>query len=160
MLMFLIKIHKDLPQGELLQREERLRKTFFVQCNLPQGKVSRHKNKKDFSSSFFSLWKLSLRQILMNFDLGHFTFFFSSFYLCVIYPRGRSVRIMIQINFTWNILCFFLSVEVLLETDLRIFSILFLVFLLSRNVPPRRKSVRLKITKNFLSLSSLCGFST
>jgi hypothetical protein len=29
--MFLIKSHKDPPQGELLRREERLRKTFFVQ---------------------------------------------------------------------------------------------------------------------------------
>jgi hypothetical protein len=30
-----IKIHDDLPQGELLQREEKLRKTFFVfECGL------------------------------------------------------------------------------------------------------------------------------
>ncbi len=29
--MFLIKSDEDLPQGELLRREERLRKTFFVQ---------------------------------------------------------------------------------------------------------------------------------
>ncbi len=108
--MFLIKSHQDLPQGELLRREERLRKAFFCAkkhkksfsqsfvslCNLPWGKVSPHKNKKRFSSSFFSLWKLSLRQILMNFDLGHFPFFSESFFLCVIYPEGRSVCINTQ----------------------------------------------------------------
>jgi hypothetical protein len=31
--------------------------------------------KQGFSLSLFSLWKLSLRQILFNFVLGHFTFF-------------------------------------------------------------------------------------
>jgi hypothetical protein len=102
--MCLIKIHKDLPPGELLQREERLRKTFFVHKNTknvflrlsslcviyPRGRSVRITTKKGLSSSFFSLWKLSLRQILMNFDLGLFPFFSESF--------------------------FFLSVEVLLET--------------------------------------------
>ena len=35
--------------------------SFFSLCNLPQGKISQHKNtKKGFTQSFFSLWKLSL----------------------------------------------------------------------------------------------------
>ncbi len=52
---------------------------------LPSGRL--HKVKKDiktqkgFSESFSSLWKFSLRQVLMNFELGHFTFFS----LCVCY---------------------------------------------------------------------------
>ncbi len=72
--------------------------SFFSLCNLPWGKVSLYKNKKRFSSFFFSLQNLSLRQILMNFNfnLGHFTFFSQSFFLCVIYPEGRSVRINTQ----------------------------------------------------------------
>jgi hypothetical protein len=59
--MFLIKSHEDLPQGELLQREERLRKTFFCQktqknilslsslCVIyPGGRSVRIKTKKVF----------------------------------------------------------------------------------------------------------------
>ncbi len=62
----------------------------------PRGRSVRLKTKKRFSSSFFSLWKLSLRQILMNFDLGHFPIFSQSLFLCVIYPQGRSVRLNTQ----------------------------------------------------------------
>ena len=99
--MILIKSHQDLPQGELLRREERLRKTFFVKkhkrvflslsslCVIYPGERSvRINTQKGLSQSFFSLWKLSLRQILefsefQNFHLGHFMFFsLSLFSLC------------------------------------------------------------------------------
>jgi hypothetical protein len=39
--MFYIKIHEDLPQGEFPQREERLRKTFFVLLCAVEVEISR-----------------------------------------------------------------------------------------------------------------------
>jgi hypothetical protein len=62
--------------------------SFFSLCNIPTGESqSTRKHKTDFSESFFSLWILSLRQILLNFDLGHFAvFFFKSFFsLCKVF---------------------------------------------------------------------------
>ena len=112
--MFLIESHQDLPQGELLRREERLIKTSFVEktqksfsqsffslCNLPYGKVSLHKNTTGFSQSFFSLWEFSLRQILMNFDWVIFLYSLSLSSLCVIYPTGRAVHIKEQKRFSY-----------------------------------------------------------
>ncbi len=58
---------------------------FFSLCKIPPGESqSTLKHKTDFSQSFFSLWILSLRQTLLNFDLGHIVFFsLSLFSLCV-----------------------------------------------------------------------------
>ncbi len=72
-----------------------------------------------YSQSFFSLCILSLRHILINFDLGHFIFFSQSFSLCVIYPRGRSVCIKAEKRF---ILFFLHSMKALLEADPNEFS--------------------------------------
>jgi hypothetical protein len=50
----------------------------------------------------------------MNFYFGHFLFSHGLSSLCVIYPRGRSVRIKHRKRF---FLVFLLSVEAILEAD-------------------------------------------
>ncbi len=187
-----IKIQQDLPQGELPQREESLRKTLFcdfMRTDLPLGQNTQREERLREKRKMFLIKillgsasmrtsterrktkkkKLSLRQILMNFDLGHFTFFSQSFSLCVIYPRVRSVRLMIQNNFhlehfTFFLLVFFLSVEVLLETDpndfdLRNFPYYSQFFFSMCNLPQEKVRLHNNTKKVFLSLSSLCGFS-
>jgi hypothetical protein len=60
MKMSQIKIHKDLPQGELPQREERLRKTLFgIKGKCSKSKCIRiflkenfHREKKDYEKTF------------------------------------------------------------------------------------------------------------
>ncbi len=54
-------------------------RTRSLRC--PRGRSVCIKNR--IFLSFFSLWKLSLRQILMNFDLGQFAFFLLVFLLYV-----------------------------------------------------------------------------
>ncbi len=76
-----------------------------------------------------------MRQILKNFHLGHFMFFF--------------------------LLVFFLSVEVLLETVPNLISEIFHIILIFSSLCvkyPQEKVIPHKNTKQiFLSLSSLCG---
>jgi len=48
-----IKIHKDLPQEELPQREERLRKTFLVfLCSMTFLKARLHTEKKEYMKKY------------------------------------------------------------------------------------------------------------
>jgi hypothetical protein len=109
---------------------------FFLCVIYPEGRSVRINTQKGLSWSFFSLWKLSLRQILKNFHLGHFIFF---------------------------LLVFFLSVEVLLETDPNEFyfgNFPYYSYFSSLCVkyPQEKVSLHKNIKQIFLSLSSLCGF--
>jgi hypothetical protein len=70
------------------------------------GQYSGHK--KGFSLSLFSLFKLSLRQILINFDFGHLciflilSFYTSTFPACyVLYQIRRPLGLAFVIYFWW-----------------------------------------------------------
>ena len=131
----------------------------------PRGRLVCIKNTKRFFLVFLLSVEALLEQILMNFDLGHLTFFsLSLFSLCGIYPReGLPNKITKRF-----ILVFLLSVGALLEQilmsyDFGHFTFFLIFFLLSvkSEIYLRGKSVSVntKQKKVFLSLSSLCGSS-
>ena len=116
-----------------------------------------------FSQAFFSLWKLTLMQILMNFDLGYFPLFSLSLSslslssLCVIYPRGRSVHkkkkqynaIVLSKFSLWQTLMKFVLGQLNFSFSQSFFSLC--------NLPLEKVILHKKHKKFFLSLSSLCG---
>ena len=120
-------------QGELLRREERLRKTFFVQKNTkkvflslsslcviyPGGRSVRIKTKK-----VFFIFLLSV-EALLEADPNEFWFRTFSFFLLVFFslcnlPWGK---VSPHKNTKRFILVFLLSVEALLEADPKEFSL-------------------------------------
>ncbi len=128
-----IKILQDLPQGELPQREERLRKTgYLILCSLTflQGRIHREKKDEEKKRKMFLIkghQDLPQGELLRGeerlrknfFDQKkHKKAFLSLSSLCVIYPGGRPVRIKTKKVF----FIFLLSVEALLEAVPKEFS--------------------------------------
>ncbi len=92
--------------------------SFFLCVIYPEGKSVRINTQKGLSQSFFFLWKLSLRQILKNFHLGHFMFFFSQSFFSLWKNFLRQILMnLIQDIFLFSLSLFFSVLSTLRESQ-------------------------------------------